>query len=77
MSAQFPNMPVVSVRLAPEQAAYLKTRKLKPGPFAKAVVDREIKRLQFHEAMDHFRKHPIKLDRPAVDIIREDRDHGH
>lgn len=70
-------MPVVSVRLTQEQADILRKRKIKPGPFAKAAVDREIKMLQFREAMDYVRKHPIKLDRPAVDIIREDRDHGH
>lgn len=70
-------MSVVSVRLSPEAEAYLKRHKLKPGPFAKDVVEREVKRRLFREAMGYFRKHPIKLDRPAVDIIREDRDHGH
>lgn len=27
--------------------------------------------------MDDVRKHPIVLDRPAADVIREDRDRGH
>lgn len=75
--SQVSGVSVVSVRLAADQEAFLKKHKLKPGPFAKAVVDREIKRLQFREAMDYARKYPIKLDRPAADIIREDRDRGH
>lgn len=74
-----PTIPVsvVSVRLSAEVEAYLKQHKIKPGPFAKQAVEREVKRRRFEEAMAYVRKHPIKLDRPAVDIIREDRDHGH
>lgn len=70
-------MTVVSVRLTPDQLLFLKKKKIKPGPFAKQAVDKAIARLMFREAMDYVRKHPIKLDRPVVDIIREDRDHGH
>lgn len=77
MRLAFDSMTVISVRLGPEQQAFLKEHKLKPGPFAKAAIEKEIRRLQFREAMEYFRKHPVKLDRPAVDIIREDRDHGH
>lgn len=70
-------MPIVSVRIGPEAEVFLKKHKLKPGRFAKEALEKEIRRLQFQDAMDHFRKNPIKLDRPAVEIIREDRDRGH
>ncbi len=72
-------MSVVSVRLAPEVEAYLKKHKLKPGPFAKQAIELEIKRRQFREALDFLERNRIKTKdgRSAVDLIREDRDHGH
>lgn len=77
METTFHDMPVISVRLAPEQQAFLKRHKLKPGPFAKEAVDRAIRVLEVEESHAWLAKHRIKADRSVVDIIREDRDHGH
>ena len=77
METTFLDVPVVSVRLNPEQQAFLKKHKLKPGPFAKEAVDRAIRILEVEEAHAWLAKHRIKADRPVVDLIREDRDHVH
>lgn len=74
------DMPVVSVRLDPKDLAYLRKHKLKPGPFVKEVAEREIQHLRLKETLAYLSKNrmPAKPgDRPAVDLIREDRDHGH
>jgi hypothetical protein len=76
MATRSPGVVTVRFRLTKTQEAFFKEHQLQPGAFAQAAVDKEIQRMQFREAMDRVRKNPIKLDQPAVDIIREERDRG-
>lgn len=73
-------MPVVSVRLDPKDMAYLRKHKLKPGPFVKEAAERQLRQMRRKDALERLAANlaPMKPgDRPGVDLIREDRDHGH
>ncbi len=80
MRAQSSTMPVISVRLNPEDFEFLRKNKLKPGPFLKEAGERRLRYLRRQEALAWMVKHAMKSkpgDRPAVELIREDRDRGH
>jgi hypothetical protein len=67
-------MGVVSVRLDDEDEAWLRKRNLKPGQFARLAVHEEIRRREIQEASDFLARNRFKPLKPAVDMIREDRD---
>lgn len=82
MLPQSLRVPVISVRLNPEDIEFLRKHKLKPGPFLKEAAERELRHMRMQEALEYLDKFRAKQKpdpkaRSSTEIIRWDRDHGH
>ncbi len=67
-------MPVVSVRIDDADEDWLRRRNLKPGAFARVAVHEAIRRMEIKESREFLQQHTVCLDRPSLELIREDRD---
>lgn len=75
------DMPVISVRLNPEDVEFLRKHRLKPGPFLKEAAERELRHMRMQEALEYLdqvrAKQKARKGPSSTELIRWDRDHGH
>lgn len=70
-------MGAISVRLDDATERWIRDHGEKPGTFCRLAVMKEVRRREVEEAHAYLEQHRVRLPKSAVEMIREDRDHGH
>lgn len=64
----------VQFREDEDTLAYLEARGINPNELARELLEREVRRLRATEKFARLAEMNVRLDRPAAELVREDRD---
>lgn len=67
-------MPVVSFRLSEEEIQRLEALGINPGPLAKELVQRELRRRQVDQDLERLQEISREPSKPVAEIVRDLRD---